>query len=79
MSKWELFEREAAEDVRLAYLNGQDSIPKFIPERIRILGGSLFDQKDDSVPRRIFDSENNEDLHKIMRILKSRRQKCDEY
>src|SRR5699024_3226221 len=53
--------------------------PKFIPERIRILGGSLFDQKDDSVPRRIFDSENNQDLHKIMRILKSRRQKFYEY
>lgn len=79
VSKWELFEREAAEDVRLAYLVGQDTMPKFIPARIRALGGSLFDEKDEGIPRRLFESDQEKNLREIMGRLESRRQKFYEY
>ncbi|GAA0301656.1 hypothetical protein GGQ92_002241 [Gracilibacillus halotolerans] len=77
--KWELFEQEAAEEVRLAYLNGQDTMPKSVPARIRALGVSLFDQKDEGVPRRLLESDIEENLRKIKKRLQSKGQKFYEY
>lgn len=79
IAKWKKFEEEAAEIVRMAYLNGQDSVPTFVPERIRKSGAAIFYHRDENTPLRLSDADREIRLNRIRKELDKLRQEFREY
>lgn len=66
---WSVFEKAAAEKVRLLYLQGESSIPKHVPERIRRLGSAIFHERDEGVALRLSKPMKEKRVYDINREL----------